>query len=47
VSEPFHRRFREPACRLIDWRRTPGLRRWVSTIAPIMATKSTRPAIWK
>ena len=31
----------------ITWRRTPGLWRRVSTIAPIMATSSTTPATWK
>ena len=34
-------------CAAIDWRLTPSLWRSVSTIAPIMATSSTRPAIWK
>src|SRR6202011_5228367 len=34
-------------CSAIFWRRTLGLWRKVSTIAPLMATSSTRPAAWK
>ena len=32
---------------LLFWRRTPGRLRRVSTMAPIIATSSTKPAIWK
>src|SRR4030095_8136408 len=35
-----------PTWRAITWRRTPSRWRKVSTIAPIIATSSTRPAAW-
>ena len=34
-------------CAGTDWRLTPSLWRSVSTMAPTMATSSTRPEIWK
>src|SRR5256714_11388563 len=36
-----------PICSAMFWRLTCGLWRSVSTIAPIMATSSTRPEAWK
>ena len=38
---------REQVHGAIDCRRTPGRDLSVNTMAPIMATKSTMPAIWK
>src|SRR5215469_7971885 len=38
---------RRETWRAMRWRRVSGRRRWVSTMAPIIATSRTAPAVWK